>query len=98
MQKKKFCHLYLLTHDSHLAIYGYGSVEDAMHAQDGRLGRVDDGSTKQGAKHATIADGERAPIHIFNCKFIVTSLTCTSQMILLFSELWSSLKDLKTIQ
>lgn len=74
----------LWTHDSHLAIHGHGSVEDAMHAQDGRLRRVDDGCTKQGAEHTTIADGESAPIHILNSKLIFTSLRCTTQTIFSF--------------
>lgn len=73
-----------LSHNSHLAIDGHRSVEDAMHAQDGRLRGVDDGCAKQGAKHTTVADGEGASIHIFNSKLIVTSLGHTTQDFLIF--------------
>lgn len=76
-----YYHLRLWTHNSHLAIDGHGSVEDAMHAQDGRLWGVNDGRAKQGAKHATVADGEGASIHIFNSKLIFTSLRHTTQNI-----------------
>ena len=58
--------LRLQTHSSHLAVDGHRTVEDAMHAEDGRLGGVDDGCAKHGAKHAAIADGEGASVHIFN--------------------------------
>ena len=35
-----------------------------MHAKDGALGRVDDGSAEEGAEHPPVADGEGAPIHV----------------------------------
>lgn len=72
--QKQFSSLYLWTHNSHLAIDGHRSFEDAMHAQDGRLWGVDDGCAKQGAKHTSVADGESASIHILNSKLIFTSL------------------------
>lgn len=78
--QKQFCSLYLWTHNSHLAIDGHRSFEDAMHAQDGRLWGVDDGCAKQGAKHASVADGESAPIHILNSKLIFTSLRHTKRI------------------
>lgn len=66
-------------HSSHLAVNGHGPVEDAVHAQDGRLRGVDDGRAKQGAEHAAVADGERASIHVFDSKLIFPSLRNTTQ-------------------
>lgn len=76
--------LYPWTHNSYLAIDGHRSVEDAVHAQDGRLWGVDDGCTKHGAKHAAVADGKGASVHIFNSKLIFTSLRAHSRDFLIF--------------
>lgn len=78
-----YCLLYLWMHFSYLAVDGHRSFEDAMHAQDGRLWGVDDGCAEQGAKHATVADGERASIHILNSKLIFTSLRHTTDFLIL---------------
>lgn len=74
--------MYLWTHavNSHLAVDGHRSIKDTMHAQDGRLWGVDDGCAKQGAKHATVADGEGASIHVLNCKLVFTSLRRTKRI------------------
>ena len=54
-----------------------GPVEDAVHAQDGRLGRVDDGRAKHGAKHPTVADGEGASVHVLHRQLVLTRLDTT---------------------
>lgn len=53
---------------THLSILCHRTVKYSMHAQDGRLWRVDDGGAKERAKHPTIADGESATIHVFHRK------------------------------
>lgn len=50
-----------------------------MHAQDGRLRWVNDGRAKHGAKHATIADGESASVHILDSELVFTSLRNKTQ-------------------
>ena len=45
-----------------------------MYAQNGRLGRVDDGGGQHGAKRAAIADRERATRHLFNAQLAVARL------------------------
>ncbi len=42
------------------------SVKDAVHAENTRLWRVDDWSSKEGAKHAAVGDSEGAALHILN--------------------------------
>ena len=37
-----------------------------MHAQDGRLRHVDDGSAEHGTENAAVGDGEGAAVHVFN--------------------------------
>lgn len=71
----------LQSYGSHLAIDGHRPVKDTMHAQDGRLWWVNDGCAKQRAEHATIANGERATVHIFNSKLIFTSLRNKTEII-----------------
>lgn len=68
---------------SYLASHSHWPIEDGMHAQDGRLGRVDNGCSKEGAENTSIANGESTTIHIFNGEFIlpglkteITSLQC----------------------
>lgn len=55
-----------------------------MHAQDGRLWGVNDGRAKQGAKHATVADGESASVHILDSELVFTSLRNKTQRIYSF--------------
>lgn len=61
-------------HRAYLASNSNRPVKDAMHAQDGRLRRVDDGCSKQRSKYSTIADGECTTIHVLNGKLILASL------------------------
>ena len=51
---------------NYLPANSHRSVENAVHAKDGRLRGVDDGRAKQGAKHAAVADGEGAAVHVLN--------------------------------
>lgn len=53
---------------------GHGPVKDAVHAQDGRLRRVDDGSAEHGAEHSSVADGEGAAVHVLHSQLVLTSL------------------------
>lgn len=59
---------------SYLASHDHWSINDGMHAQDGRLRGVDDGCSKERAKNTSIADGKSTTIHIFNGKFILPGL------------------------
>ena len=59
---------------TYLAPYGHWPLEDAMHAQDCRLGRVDDGCAKHGSKNTAVTDGERASVHILHGQFVLASL------------------------
>lgn len=59
---------------AHLAADGNGTVEDAVHAQDGRLWRVDDGRAEHGAEHAAVADSEGASVHVLNGQLVLTRL------------------------
>jgi len=58
----------------YLSINGHGSVNYSMHAQDGRLRRVDDGGAKHGPKHTTIGNGKCPTIHVLYGKGAVTGL------------------------
>lgn len=40
------------------------SVDDRVHAEDGRLRRVDDGSSHKRAESASVGDGESAALHV----------------------------------
>ena len=42
-----------------------------MNAQNGRLGRIDDGGGHHGAEGAAVADGESSARHLFHAKFAV---------------------------
>ena len=63
---------------THLAVDGNGSVENSVHAKNGRLGRVDDGSAEHAAVDTTVADGESAARHVFYGNVVVTRLTTVS--------------------
>ena len=52
--------------DNHLAVNGYRPVEDAVHAEYGGLGRVDDWRTEQRAEHSAVADRERTAVHVLD--------------------------------
>lgn len=45
-----------------------------MHAQDSRLGRVDDGRPKERPKNPSVADCESAAIHVFDGQFVLPCL------------------------
>lgn len=60
--------------DSYLATDCDGPVEDAMHAQNSRLWRVDNRCTEHGSEHAAVADGEGSSVHVFHSQFILTGL------------------------
>ena len=53
---------------SHLnfAVHSDGSVKDTVHAENAGLRRVDDGSSEEGAKDATVGNGEGTTLHVFN--------------------------------
>ena len=40
----------------YLAVPDDRPLKDTVHAEDGRLGRVDDGSPEQGTEHATVTE------------------------------------------
>ena len=65
----KSCH-----ENTNLAPDGNRPVEDAVHAQDGRLWRVDDGCAEHGAKHPPVADGEGASVHVLHRQLVITCL------------------------
>ncbi len=60
--------------DLDLTVDSNGTVLGGVEAEDGRLGKVDDGGTHQGAKDAAVADGESAASHIFDRELAVASL------------------------
>ena len=60
--------------DHDLAVFHHRAVLGRVHAQDGRLRRVDDGRGEHGAKGATVADGEGAAGHFFDAQFAITCL------------------------
>jgi hypothetical protein len=60
--------IYLNEHDAHL--------RDVVHAQDGGLGRVDDGGGQHRPIHPSVADGECAARHFVNADGAVTCLAC----------------------
>lgn len=64
---------------AHLAADGNGSVEDAVHAQDGRLRRVDDGRAEHGAEHSAVADGEGSSVHVLHGQLVPPRLQGRNQ-------------------
>lgn len=42
------------------------AVDDGVHAEDGALGRVDDGRAHEGAEGASVGDGEGAALHVLD--------------------------------
>ena len=51
---------------SYLSVPDHWPLEGSVHAQDGRLGRVDDGGAEERAKHSSVRDGESAAVHVLN--------------------------------
>ena len=66
--------MHLENSSPHLALDGNWSLKDGMHAQDGGLGRVDDGSAKHGPEDPSVGDGEGPSIHVLNGEEAITSL------------------------
>ena len=58
----------------YLSIANDRPFKSSMHAQNGRLGWVDDGRAKEWAKHATIGDGESATIHVLHGELVLLGL------------------------
>lgn len=44
----------------------HSALVDGVHAEDGRLGRVDDGGGQQAAIDSAVGDGESAASHLIN--------------------------------
>lgn len=59
---------------TNLSTDGDRPVEDAVHAQDGGLGRVDYRGAEHGAKHAAVADGEGSSVHVLDGQLVLTGL------------------------
>lgn len=71
--------LYKLKHNkskpnTNLATNSHWPVKDTMHAQNGRLWRVDDGCAEERAKDSTITNSERATIHVLYGQLVLTRL------------------------
>src|SRR6478672_11628952 len=54
-----------------LAVLDYGSVLRGVHAQDGRLRRVDDRRREHRAEYAAVGNGERAPGELLDTELAV---------------------------
>jgi hypothetical protein len=52
------------------------SVDDGVHAQNGALRRIEDGSSHHGTECATVGDGESSALHVFDGDLAFTSLLC----------------------
>ena len=57
--------------DDDLSVPHHGPLEHAVHAEDGGLGWVDDGSSEQGAKHSAVTDGEGASVHVLHSQLVI---------------------------
>ena len=68
-----------LTSLAHLAVDGDGPVEDAVHAEDGGLRRVDDGRAEHAAVDAAVADRERAARHVLHRDLVLPRLRTAQQ-------------------
>ena len=66
------CHI--RTNCAYLSVDGDGPVEDAVHAQDGRLWGVDDRGAHQRAENTAVTDGERAAVHVLDGQVTRTRL------------------------
>eukprot|EP00123_Amoebidium_parasiticum_P007891 comp18441_c0_seq1/m.19703 comp18441_c0_seq1/g.19703 ORF comp18441_c0_seq1/g.19703 comp18441_c0_seq1/m.19703 type:complete len:546 (+) comp18441_c0_seq1:59-1696(+) len=60
--------------DLNLAVDSHGAVEDTVHAENSRLGGVDDGGAHEGAKDPPVGDGEGTAGHVFNGNLAVAGL------------------------
>ena len=59
--------------DDDLSVPHHGPLEHAVHAEDGGLGRVDDGGSEQGAEHSTIAETNALDTNkVQNCNFAIS--------------------------
>jgi len=57
--------------DLYLAIPDHWPLEDAVHAKNGRLRRVDDGRAEHRAEYAAVGDGEGAAIHVLHGQLVL---------------------------
>mmetsp|Transcript_8730 Transcript_8730/g.27845 ORF Transcript_8730/g.27845 Transcript_8730/m.27845 type:complete len:314 (+) Transcript_8730:650-1591(+) len=60
--------------NDHLTVDRNGAILDRVHAEDGRLGRVENGRTHEGAKDTSVGDGEGTSRHLVQAKRAVASL------------------------
>jgi hypothetical protein len=60
--------------DDDLAVDDDGSVGDVVHAEDGGLGKVDDGGTEKRAEDASVRDGEGSSRHVLHSELSVSGL------------------------
>src|SRR5690606_38299150 len=60
--------------DDDLAVFHDGPLLRGVHAQDGRLRRVDDGRGQHGAEYAAVGDREGAAGQLFNAELAVLGL------------------------
>ena len=56
---------------SHLSVSHDRPLKDTVHAQDCRLGRVDDGSSEERAKDSSVADGEGTSVHVLHSQLVI---------------------------
>ena len=54
-----------------------------MHAQNSRLGSINDRGTHHRAENAAVSDGERTTSHLFNGQLVVASSTCKAHNLFL---------------
>ena len=52
-----------------LSVHAHGPLLDGVHAQDGTLGRIDDGRGQHRPVDAPVADREGAPLHLVRLEF-----------------------------
>ena len=56
---------------SNLSVPHDRSLKHAVHPEDGRLGRVDDGSSEERTKDSAVADGEGASVHVLHSQLVI---------------------------
>ena len=57
------------------AVDSDGPIEDTVHAENGRLRRIDNRSAEQGTENASVGNGEGAAVHVFHRQFARTRET-----------------------
>ncbi len=56
--------------DDDLTVLGDGAFHDSVHAEDGTLRRIGDGSGEHGAIHAAVGDGEDSTLEVFHAQAV----------------------------